>query len=82
MNERVDPQARRALADDAKAWLETPAFLKAMADLKRRWQDEWVMQEDPRKRDELWARFRALDAIPSQLVSYLTDERVAQMRKR
>jgi hypothetical protein len=83
MNEmpKVDAMARKALSDDAHALLEDKAFLKAIADLRRRWFDELVYTDNDRVSDRLRWQIRALEDIPRQLLSYVTDERIAQKRR-
>jgi hypothetical protein len=83
MNEmpKVDAMARKALSDDAHALLEDKAFLKAIADLRKHWFDELMIETTPRKQDELVAKMKALEDIPRQILSYVTDERIAQKRR-
>jgi hypothetical protein len=67
---------RRELSDAAKALLADKAFGTVYLELRQRWFGQ--LMDEPHagpKQDELAARLRALDAIPTELGLLLTDYR-------
>jgi flagellar motor switch/type III secretory pathway protein FliN len=63
-----DLQKKRELNDAAKDLLENKAFLQAIIELRKRWFDELMTAaETKEQRDELIAKMKALEAIPTEL---------------
>jgi hypothetical protein len=74
---------RRELSDAAKALLADKAFDHAYLALRKRWFGELMDQPHAGvKQDEIAARLRALDAIPTEIALLITDFREANRSAR
>jgi hypothetical protein len=72
---------RRELSDAAKALLNDKAFGHVYLELRQRWFGQLMQQPHAcEEQDELAARLRALEAIPTELGALLNDYRVAAQR--
>jgi hypothetical protein len=72
---------RRELSDAAKALLADKAFGHVYLQLRQRWFSQLLdLPHDSPVQAELAARLRALDAIPTELGSLLSDYRIDAQR--
>jgi hypothetical protein len=53
--------------DRAAQILETEVYQEAIVGAKARIADEWAQAEDPEKRDDLWHKLKAIDAVTTEL---------------
>jgi hypothetical protein len=74
---------RRELSDAAKVLLSDKAFGHVYLQLRQRWFNQLMdLPGGGPVQDELTARLRALDAIPTELALLLTDYREAYRKQR
>lgn len=78
----MTPEERREDARRAKEMVNDPVFGKAVLALHNQWFGELMRASTDPARLELVARLKALEAIPHQLVTYITKELVAQKGNR
>jgi hypothetical protein len=78
----INPVERKEQADQAYALINDKIFQKALTDLQKRYQDEFMGEQSAIKRDVLWAKMNMLEDFPRQLASYINSERMAQQRRK
>ena len=76
MNDQTE--ARKILARESRDLLEDPAFQQAILKIRQQLFDKMMAEEEPRKRDTIWAEIRALEWIPKQLTIFVNDQRMAE----
>ena len=76
--QRPDLTLLRIRAEEAKDLLDpTGVFARAVLDLRQQWYGELMaLPNDRERRDELVYKLKALESIPTQIKTYITDFKV------
>jgi hypothetical protein len=81
MNEipRVDSELRKEIAREARSLIEDRAFMQAVADLRKQWHGELMLDATTDEQAKLLrAKMMALEAIPQRLASMMHDDQFGQ----
>jgi hypothetical protein len=79
----LDLPAKRELHMEAEDLLdEKGAFMRAVRDLRRHWFAELMAENEADRTLDLVAKLQALEAIPSQLTTYVSDYTMALRKRR
>jgi len=79
---RADATLRQELAKEAKELLDNRVFQAAILTCRKQWFGELMTTADDTAQRELVAKLKALEAIPQRLESLITDELIAQKKRK